>query len=102
FAFLLSWSQYLLKLLVGGGRVLTLPLLLLGFRRGGDEAVAAALALVFIAPTLIVFALVARVVSDGSDTSQPRVRHRSDTGLVVLVLLAVGAHGCAAAPERPA
>jgi len=102
FAFLLSWSQYLLTLLVGGGRVLTLPLLLLGFQRGGDEAVAAALALVFIAPTLIVFALVARVVSDGSDTSQRGVRHRSDTGLVVLVLLAVGAHGCAAAPERPA
>ncbi len=64
FAFLMSWSQYLLTLLVGGGRVLTLPLLLLGFQRGGDEAVASALALVFIAPTLVVFALVARLLKD--------------------------------------
>jgi putative spermidine/putrescine transport system substrate-binding protein len=98
FAFLLSWSQYLLTLLIGGGRVLTLPLLLLGFQRGGDEAVGAALALVFIAPTLIVFALVARVVSDAPDTTPSGSR----VGTVVLVLLAVLAHGCAAASERPA
>ena len=77
FAFLLSWSQYLLTLLIGGGRVLTLPLLLLGFQRGGDEAVGAALALVFIAPTLIVFALVARVVSDRGQTE---VKPQSDRG----------------------
>jgi putative spermidine/putrescine transport system substrate-binding protein len=107
FAFLLSWSQYLLTLLIGGGRVLTLPLLLLGFQRGGDEAVGAALALVFIAPTLIVFALVARVVSDTgarheSDPGLTRVRLRSSTGLGVIVLVAVVAHGCSAAPERPA
>ena len=64
FAFLMSWSQYLLTLLIGGGRILTLPVLLLGFQRGGDEAVGAALALVFVVPTLVVFALVARVLRD--------------------------------------
>lgn len=60
FAFLISWSQYLLTLLVGGGQVVTIPLLLVGYVRGGDDAVAAALSLTFIAPTLAVFASVAR------------------------------------------
>jgi putative spermidine/putrescine transport system permease protein len=64
FAFLLSWSQYLLTLLIGGGRVLSLPLLLVGFQRGGDEAVGAAITLVFIAPTLVVFGLVAATLKD--------------------------------------
>jgi putative spermidine/putrescine transport system permease protein len=62
FAFLISWSQYLLTLLVGGGQVITLPLLLVGFVRGGDDAVGAALSLVFIAPTLLVFGAVARLL----------------------------------------
>lgn len=64
FAFLVSWSQYLLTLLVGGGQVLTLPLLLVSFVRGGDEAVGAALSLLFIAPTLVLFAGAARVMRD--------------------------------------
>jgi putative spermidine/putrescine transport system permease protein len=60
FAFLISWSQYLSTLLVGGGRIVTLPLALVAFQRSGDEAVTAALSLVFLAPTLFVFAVVAR------------------------------------------
>jgi putative spermidine/putrescine transport system permease protein len=64
FAFLVSWSQYLLTLLIGGGRVPAVPLLLVGFERGGDEAVGAALALLFIAPTLVVFGLVAATLRD--------------------------------------
>lgn len=53
FAFLVSWSQYLLTLLIGGGRVVTLPLHLVAFQRGGDEAITAALSLVFLAPALL-------------------------------------------------
>jgi putative spermidine/putrescine transport system permease protein len=60
FAFLISWSQYLLTLLIGGSRVLTLPLALVAFQRGGDEAITAALSLVFLFPTLLVFAAVSR------------------------------------------
>jgi putative spermidine/putrescine transport system permease protein len=36
FAFLISWSQYLLTLLIGGGQVLTLPLLLFSAVSGGN------------------------------------------------------------------
>lgn len=60
FAFLISWSQYLSTLLVGGGRIFTLPLALVAFQRSGDEAVTAALSLVFLTPTLFLFAAVAR------------------------------------------
>jgi putative spermidine/putrescine transport system permease protein len=60
FAFMVSWSQYLTTLFIGGGRVVTLPLALVVFQRGGDEAVTAALSLVFLAPAVAVFLLVSR------------------------------------------
>jgi putative spermidine/putrescine transport system permease protein len=60
FAFLISWSQYLTTLLVGGGRIVTLPLTLVAFQRGGDESIAAALSLVFLAPAAMVAFSVAR------------------------------------------
>ncbi len=54
-AFLVSWSEYLLTLTVGGGRVLTLPVLLLASAQGGDAALTAALAFVYVAPPLLLF-----------------------------------------------
>lgn len=59
FAFLVSWSEYLLTLIVGGAQVLTLPLLLFSAVQGGDYAITGALALVYVLPTLLVFALIA-------------------------------------------
>lgn len=63
-AFLISWSQYLLTLLLGGGNVRTLPVYLLAFQRSGDETVSAVLTLLFIAPALLVFACIARLLRD--------------------------------------
>lgn len=60
FAFLISWSQYQLTILIGGVRVLTLPVVLVSFQRGGNEAITAALSLVFLIPTLAVFVAVSR------------------------------------------
>jgi putative spermidine/putrescine transport system permease protein len=60
FAFLVSWSQYLLTLLIGGGRVLTLPMLLFSAVSGGNPATIAALALVFVLPPVLVIAFTAR------------------------------------------
>ncbi len=60
FAFLVSWSQYLLTLLIGGGRVLTLPMLLFSAVSGGNPATIAALALVFVGPPVLVIAFTAR------------------------------------------
>lgn len=60
FVFLVSWSQYLLTVLIGGGRTVTLPVALVATMNGGDPAVAAALTLVFVGPALAVFAVAAR------------------------------------------
>ncbi|GAB4532867.1 MAG: ABC transporter permease subunit [Anaerolineales bacterium] len=60
FAFLISWSQYLLTLLIGGGQVLTLPMLLFSAVSGGNPASIAALALIFVAPPILIIALTAR------------------------------------------
>lgn len=60
FAFLVSWSQYLTTLLVGGGRVVTLPLTMVAFLNGGNQAIGAALTLVFVLPTIVIFMAVSR------------------------------------------
>jgi putative spermidine/putrescine transport system permease protein len=54
FAFLLSWSQYLCTLIIGGGRITTLPLALFGLMASGDRPVAAAVSLVFTAPAVLI------------------------------------------------
>ena len=62
FAFLISWSQYLSTLIIGGGQVMTLPLSLVAFQRSGDESLSAALSLVFLAPAVVVFLIVGRML----------------------------------------
>lgn len=59
-AFLGSWSQYALTLLVGGGQVWTLPLLVFSAARSSDPALTAAAALLFIAPTVVFLFVAAR------------------------------------------
>jgi len=59
FAFLISWSQYLTTLFVGGGKIQTLPLTLVSFQRSSDDAVTAALTLTFALPAVIIFMVVA-------------------------------------------
>ena len=66
FVFLISWSQYALTLLIGGGRVLTLPLLLFSFASAGDYALTAALSLVFLLPAVLILVLTARVLTGRS------------------------------------
>jgi putative spermidine/putrescine transport system permease protein len=63
FAFVISWSQYTLTLIIGGGQVLTLPLLLFAFANSGDNPLTAALSLVFIAPALLFLLITARYLT---------------------------------------
>jgi len=53
FSFLLSWSQYLSTLIIGGGKLLTLPILLFSLMGSGDRPVASAVSLVFILPAFL-------------------------------------------------
>ena len=54
FSFLLSWSQYLCTLIIGGGKILTLPILLFSLMGAGDRPIASAVSLVFIIPVIVV------------------------------------------------
>ena len=62
-AFIISWSQYTLTLLVGGGIVVTLPILLYSLASGGDLHLMAATAVVFVVPILVLFPLTSRALS---------------------------------------
>ncbi|MGL4236413.1 ABC transporter permease [Tabrizicola sp.] len=63
FAFLVSWSQYLLTLAIGGGRVQTLPLLLFSFSNSGRNDVTGAIALLYILPGLLILIVTARQIT---------------------------------------
>lgn len=66
FVFLISWSQYILTVLIGGGRVITLPVLLFAFAAAGDNAVTAALCIVFLVPAIIILVFTSRYLSGES------------------------------------
>ena len=66
FAFLISWSQYVLTLMIGGGTVVTLPLLVFSFAGSGDNGIASALSLVFVAPSIIMLIFTSRYLGGGS------------------------------------
>lgn len=53
FAFLLSWSQYLSTLIIGGGQMLTLPVLLFSLMDSGDRPVASAVSIIFVLPAFL-------------------------------------------------
>ena len=65
FAFILSWSEFMLTQLIGGGSVITLPLLLFTFVRS-DIQMAATLAIIYLLPAIAVLGLTARYMTEDS------------------------------------
>lgn len=59
FAFLVSWSQYLLTLAIGGGRVQTLPLTLYAYASAGRNDLAGAIAIIYVLPGLLILLVTA-------------------------------------------
>lgn len=55
--YIISFSQYFLTLMIGGGRVKTLSIVMVPYIQGGDRTIAAAYALLFVVSTLIIFIL---------------------------------------------
>lgn len=66
FAFLISWGQYILTILVGGGRIITLPILLFSFTGSGDNSIASALSIVFVLPAIIILIVTSKFLSGKS------------------------------------
>lgn len=62
--FNVSFSQYFLTYLIGGGKVMTLPLLLFPFVNGGDRVIASGLSLVLTMTSLILMLLVEKIITN--------------------------------------
>ena len=73
FSFIISWGQYILTLLVGSGQVITLPVLLFSFAGSGNNAITAALCLLFVAPSILLLLLTSRYLT-GENTVLQGVR----------------------------
>lgn len=69
FAFLISWGQYVLTLLIGGGNIVTLPMLLFSAASGSDPVITSALALAFALPAMLALVLALRVLKPGARTT---------------------------------
>ena len=65
--FLISWSDYVLTLLVGGGVVTTLPLLLFSAIGSSDRTAAAALGLVVVLPPVLLVVVLTRLLGGRGD-----------------------------------
>jgi putative spermidine/putrescine transport system permease protein len=63
FTFLISWSQFLLTLMIGGGRVVTMPLLLFGFATSGRNDLTGAIALIYILPGIVLLCVTSRFLT---------------------------------------
>jgi putative spermidine/putrescine transport system permease protein len=63
FTFLVSWSQYILTLVIGGGRVITLPLLLFNFATAGRNDITGAIGVLYVLPGILLLLLGARHLS---------------------------------------
>jgi len=65
FAFLISWSEYLFTALIGGGRVITLPVLLFALVAGGNPTTLAGVALLIVAVPMLAILLASRLLGGG-------------------------------------
>lgn len=68
FAFLISWDQYILTIVIAGGFVNTLSVLVVAAAGGGNRAITGALSIVFVAPAII-FLIVTSKYLTGENSS---------------------------------
>lgn len=66
FTFLISWGQYVTTVLISGGTIVTLPMVLFPFITGVSYSNAAAISLIFVAPALLVLAMISRKLGEDS------------------------------------
>lgn len=62
--FNVSFSQYFLTFLIGGGNVVTLPVLLFPFVNSGDRVVASAMSMIFIVVAVVLMMVIENIIGD--------------------------------------
>lgn len=60
--FIVSFSQYFLTFLIGGGRIVTLSMLMFPYIQSGDRMMASAYSVIFILTTLVVLLVIEKLV----------------------------------------
>jgi putative spermidine/putrescine transport system permease protein len=68
FAFLISWFQYVLTIIIAGGFVNTLSILVVAAASGGNRAITGALSIVFVAPAIIVLFITSKYLTGENAT----------------------------------
>lgn len=63
-SFIVSFSQYFLTFLIGGGRVLTLPIIMFPFIQSGDRMMASVYSTFFILTTLLILYIMEKLVKN--------------------------------------
>jgi putative spermidine/putrescine transport system permease protein len=66
-AFIISFSQYFVTLLIGGGSVVTYAMFMFPYIQSGDRTIASAYSVLFVLATLLVFILLNRLVKKHYD-----------------------------------
>ncbi len=64
FAFLISWNEFLLTFIVGGGRVFTVPMVLFTLLQGGNNGLIAAVAITSVIPGIIFLVFASRALDN--------------------------------------
>lgn len=68
--FIVSFSQYFLTFLIGGGNIMTFSIMMFPFIQSGDRAMASSYSIVFIAVSLMLFILVEKLVKSYYKTNK--------------------------------
>jgi putative spermidine/putrescine transport system permease protein len=68
-AYITSFSQYFITLLIGGGKVKTFSVLMVPLIAKGDRSLGSAYALVFVISTLLVFVIIDKIIKKASKES---------------------------------
>jgi putative spermidine/putrescine transport system permease protein len=68
--FIVSFSQYFLTFLIGGGNIMTFSLIMFPFIQSGDRAMASSYSIVFIEVSLMLFILVEKLVKSYYKTNK--------------------------------
>ena len=71
-AFLISWSQYILTVVIGGGSVITVAMLLFSAATGNDPVITAALGVVFALPPFLALLVALRLIGAPARLGGPR------------------------------
>ena len=82
-AFLVAWSDYIVTLIVGGGELVTLPLVVAGAAAGlGNDAAVAVMSLAAIVPPVVLLMTLLSLRRPGRAPSRPRRRDSRESGLL--------------------